>query len=54
MKNGKISKKKKTKFSKSCKKVGNGWKRVLKNVLRCLKVSFEVFGVGGGVFEGCV
>ena len=44
MKNGKISKKKKTKFSKSCKKVGNGWKRVLKNVLRCLKVFFRFFG----------
>ena len=42
---------KKSKISKSCKKVGHGWKRVLKNVLRCLKVSCEVFGVCGGVFE---
>ena len=45
---------KKSKFSKSCKKVGNGWKRIIKNVLRYLKVVFDVFGVDGGVFEGWV
>ena len=43
---------KKSKISKSCKKVGNGWKRVLECVLRCLKVFLMYFRVCGGVFEG--
>ena len=45
-------KSKKSKIPKSCKKVGNGWKRVLECVLRCVEVFLVYFRVGGGVFEG--
>ena len=49
---GEKKKSKKSKISKSCKKVGNGWKRVFECVLRCVEVFLVYFRVGGGVFEG--